>query len=120
MRFFADHCVPGSVIRSLRSQRHEVLILREHIPASTPDPAVLATAQRLDAVLVSLNGDFGDIAAYPPHRHKGIIALQVRNRPEALEAIVQRLLDYLARFPEQQSHSGRLVLVEAHRIRVRT
>ncbi len=93
LRFFADHCVPNSVIQVLRDASHEVHILKEHIPRNSDDPAVIAKIQELDAILVSLNGDFADIVAYPPANYKGIIALQVRNHPEAIPAIMQRLLD---------------------------
>ncbi len=31
LTFFADHCVPYSVIRSLRDAGYEVLILKEYI-----------------------------------------------------------------------------------------
>ncbi len=32
LKFFADHCVPASVIQSMRDAGHEVLRLKEHIP----------------------------------------------------------------------------------------
>ena len=119
LRFFTDHCVPNSVIQILRDAGHEVHILREHIPRNSDDPDVIATAQELDAILVSLNGDFADIVTYPPANYKGIIALQVRNHPEVIPALMQRLLDYLADHPDMSSYEGQLLLVEAHRIRVR-
>lgn len=73
----------------------------------------------LDAVLVTLNGDFADIINYPPASFGGIIALQVRNHPESLPAIVMRLLTYLGEHPERDKWTGRLFLVEAHRIRIK-
>ena len=60
-----------------------------------------------------------DIVTYPPLNYRGIIALQVRNHPEVIPAIMQRLLDYLAAHPDMSSYEGQLLLVEAHRIRVR-
>src|SRR5256885_1040333 len=70
LRFFTDHCVPNSVIQVLRDAGHEVFILKEHIPQDSDDPVVIAKAQELDAVLVSLNGDFADIVTYPPSDYK--------------------------------------------------
>lgn len=119
LRFFADHCVPGAVIQSLRNTGHEVFILKQHIPQDSDDPVVIGKAQELDAVLVSLNGDFADIVTYPPSTYKGIIALQVRNHPEVIPALMQRLLGYLSARPEMGDHKGRLLVVEAHRIRIR-
>ena len=119
LRFFTDHCVPTSVIEALQSGGHEVLILKQHIPKNSNDADVLAKAQEINAVLVSLNGDFSDIVTYPPAQFQGIIALQVRNHPEAIPSILRRLTNYLSANPDQQHYKGRLFLVESHRIRIR-
>jgi hypothetical protein len=47
------------------------------MPAESPDRAVIAKAQKLGAILLSLNGDFADIVAYPPGQLGGIVALQI-------------------------------------------
>lgn len=120
LRFFADQCVPNPVIEALRAAGHEVLRLREHIPTDSPDPVVISTAQELDAVLVSLNGDFADIVAYPPTGYKGIVAIQVRNHPEVLPQLLSRLDAYLSEYPEMGHYCGKLLLVEVHRIRIRS
>ena len=119
LRFFIDHCVPNSVIRALRDAGYEVFILKEHIPKNSEDSAVITKAQELEAILVSLNGDFADIATYPPSQYNGIISLQVRNHPESISTIVQRLIQYLSAHPEMPGYEGQLFLVEAHRIRIR-
>ncbi len=119
LRFFTDHCVPNSVIQALRDAGHEVFILKEHIPRDSDDPVVITEAQELDAILVSLNGDFADIVTYPPSNYKGIIALQVRNHPEVIPGLMRRLMNYLSVHPEMNNYKGQLFLVEAHRIRVR-
>ena len=119
LKFFADHCVPASVIQSLRDAGHEVLRLKEHIPQDSSDPAVISKADELDAILISLNGDFVDIVTYPPRGYNGIIALQVRNHPQAILEIVDRLILYLSSQPEISHYKGKLFLVEAHRIRIR-
>ncbi len=120
LRLFLDHCVPTSVGRALEPAGHEVLLLREHLPPDTEDPAVLAKASALDAVLVTLDGDFADLVRYPPSAFGGIVALQVRNRPEALPLLMERLQAYLAAHPEQAHYRGKLLLVDPTRIRLRT
>lgn len=120
MRFFADHCVPRSVAVALEEEGHEVVRLRDELPTDASDPVVIETAQRLDALLLSLNGDFADIVRYPPSEFGGIIALQVRNRPEAIPRLMSRLKDHLGAHPDRDHYRGKLFLVEAHRIRVRT
>jgi predicted nuclease of predicted toxin-antitoxin system len=120
VKLFLDHCVPNRVGELLTTAGHEVLRLRECLPADSPDFDVIRKANELDAVLVSLNGDFADITMYPPADHLGIIALQIRNRPESAVAITQRLATYLDQHPERRDMDGKLLLVESHRIRVRT
>ncbi|MBI3373045.1 MAG: DUF5615 family PIN-like protein [Betaproteobacteria bacterium] len=119
LRFFADHCVPALVIRLLRDNGHEVFVIKEHIPTDSRDSAVIAKAQELDAVLVSLDGDFSDIVTYPPAAYRGIVSLQVRNHPESIRALMNRLLAYCSIYPEISHYRGKLLLVEVHRIRVR-
>ena len=119
VRFFVDQCVPLSVSESLRRAGHLAEILRDHLPINAKDPDVIAYAQSLDAVLVTLNGDFADIINYPPARFGGIVALQIKSHPETLPAIVMRLLTYLSERPEREHYIGKLFLVEAHRIRLK-
>ena len=119
MRFFVDHCVPESVAEALESKGHEVLRLRNQMATDAPDPDVIEQAQMLDAVLLSLNGDFSDIVRYPPSQYGGIISMQVRNRPEVLAQIMERLTQYLRDQSDREHYRGKLLLVEAHRIRVR-
>ena len=58
LRFFIDHCVPTFVVQSLQSDGHEVLVLRDCLPVNSDDDLVIAKAQELDAILLSMNGDF--------------------------------------------------------------
>jgi predicted nuclease of predicted toxin-antitoxin system len=114
-----DQCVPRSVAEALQNAGHAVDLLRHHLPINAKDPDVIASAQNLDAVLVTLNGDFADIINYPPAKFGGIVALQVKNHPESLPAIVMRLLTYLGEHPDREHYAGKLLLVEAHRIRIK-
>jgi predicted nuclease of predicted toxin-antitoxin system len=119
LRFFADHCISNSIIQSLRTARYEVFRLRDHTRPESPDSVVLSKAQELDALLLSLNGDFADIVVYPPAQYKGIVALQVRNHPEVIPHIMERLKNYLSAQPDMNHYLGKLLIVEPHRIRIR-
>lgn len=119
LKFFADHCTPSLVVNELRLAGHEVLLLREHLTKDSPDQQVIIKAQELDCILLSLNGDFSDIVAYPPSRFKGIISLQIRNHPEIIPQLIERLKDYLSTHPRMDHYKGKLLLVEVHRIRIR-
>lgn len=119
LRFFADHCVSNVIMQTLREAEHEVVRLREYLPVESPDTDVIAKAQQLDAILLSLNGDFADIVIYPPANYQGIIALQMRNHPEIIPQLMQRLQAYLSSHTDREHYRGKLLVVEVHRIRVR-
>ena len=72
LRFLSDQCVPTQIIEHLRQHGHPVTLLREVLPIRSPDQAVIAKAQEQGAILLSLNGDFADIVAYPPANYLGI------------------------------------------------
>ncbi|MEW6163103.1 MAG: DUF5615 family PIN-like protein [Nitrospirota bacterium] len=94
-------------------------VIRVYISPDSSDQIVISKAQELDTILISLNGDFADIVTYPPKKYKGIFALQVRNHPEIIPHLMERLKNYLSANPEMNHYKGKLLLVEVHRIRVR-
>ena len=119
LKFFADHCVPTSIIQSLLDEGYIVYRLRDYIPINSSDPIVISKAQELNAVLVSLNGDFADIVTYPPSKYKGIISIQLRNHPEVIPKLIERLKKYLVFNFNMDYFRGKLVIVEVHKIRIR-
>jgi predicted nuclease of predicted toxin-antitoxin system len=119
-RFFSDHCVPLSIARTLQQHGHEVISLRDHLPVNSPDPVVIAKAQELDAVLLSLNGDFSDIVAFPPAKYPGIVAIQLHNHPENIPAVMAIFTNFLEQQTDKNFFVAKLVIVEAHRIRFRS
>ncbi len=115
LRFFADHCVSKLIMQALRDAGHEVLRLKDHLPQESADTIVIAKAQELGCILLSLNGDFADIVTYPPADYKGIVALQLRNHPEITNRLVATLTSYLSSNPDMDHYyRGRLPVVEAH------
>lgn len=119
LKFFTDQCVPATIERGLRNKGYEVLVLKNHIPIDSSDEIVIAKAQELDAILISLNGDFSNIVTYPPDRYKGIISIQLRNHPEVISLLMQRLIESLANHDNMEHYQGKLFIVEVNRIRIR-
>lgn len=119
LRFFADHCVPTSIVRFSRDLGHEVFLLRDCIPKDSPDQVVIQTAQAYQAILVALNGDFSDIVTYPPEDYLGIVGIQLRNHPELIPELLQRLRMFLNAHQTMDEYAGKLLLGEVHRIRIR-
>ena len=82
LRSLADHCVSNIIAQILREADHEVFRLRDVLPVESADAIVISRDQEINAVLLSLSGDFADIVSCPPKEYKGIVALQIRNHPE--------------------------------------
>jgi predicted nuclease of predicted toxin-antitoxin system len=119
LRFLADHCISNTIVRSLRDAGHEVVRLRDVLAVESPDRLVIAKAQEIDAILLSMNGDFADIVTYPPKGYKGIVAIQMRNHAEVLEHLMARLIEYLRTQPAREHYRAKLLVVEVNRIRIR-
>ena len=92
MKFLLDHDVPDEIAFSLVALGHEVVRLREILPATSHDEEVLRAAGARGLVLITCNrDDFIEAAGQVPHA--GIIVL-IRRRSRALErAALVRLLD---------------------------
>ncbi len=119
LRFLADHCISNTTVQTLRDATHEVVRLRDVLPVESPDTIVIAKAQEIDAILLSMNGDFADIVTYPPKDYRGIVALQMRNHAEVLDQLMARFTGYLRTQPAMQYYRGKLLVVEVNRIRIR-
>ncbi|KYC40111.1 hypothetical protein WA1_29645 [Scytonema hofmannii PCC 7110] len=119
LTFFIDQCVPASIGKFLWDSGYSVLVLKDYIPIESSDKIVIAKAQELSAILVSLNGDFADIVTYPPGNYRGIISIQLRNHPEIIPLLMQRLVDYLSNHSDMEHYQGKLFVVEVNRIRIR-
>ena len=119
LRFLADHCISNSIVQTLRDAHNEVLRLKDLLPVESSDAIVLAKAQEIDGILLSLNGDFADIVTYPPKSHKGIVALQMRNHPETAPHLMAKLMAYLKVQPAMGHYRGKLFVIQVDRIRIR-
>ena len=80
------------------------------------DPEAAAVCKTESKVLITLDTDFANLAAYPPEDYSGIIVLRLSNqaKPHVL-SILARLLDSIG----LQSPSGHLWIVDEYRIRIR-
>ena len=119
LNFLSDQCVPAEISSFLQNCGHGVILLRNVLPIRALDPEVIAKAQELNTILLSLNGDFADIVAYPPANYAGIVALQLHNHPEVIPKLMEKFAAFLAANPESEYYRGKLFIVEPHRIRIR-
>jgi predicted nuclease of predicted toxin-antitoxin system len=116
MSILVDQCVPRKFLRELRSWGYDASPVSEHIKADSPDTAVIALAQQLDAVLLTVDLDFSNIFDYPPANFAGIMVMRYEIQDEvALMATLRQALLDLYRDDLRSS----LVIIEAKRYRVR-
>ncbi len=66
MKFILDENVPVSVRDVLKANGHSVEIITDHAARGAKDPVVATISERLDAVLISFDGDFEKIAPRVP------------------------------------------------------
>ncbi len=76
MSILIDQCVPRKFHRLLKSWGYTASLVQEHIPANSPDPDVLQTAQQIDAALLTVDLDFSNILDYPPANYVGMIVMR--------------------------------------------
>ena len=66
MKFVLDENVPASVRECLEKNGHSVETIVDHVARGAEDPIVATISERMDAILVSFDGDFEKIAPKIP------------------------------------------------------
>ena len=116
MSVLLDHCTPRRYVKLLRQWGYSAELMTTYIAADAADPNVLALAQSLDAVLLTVDLDFANILHYPPQSHVGVIVLRYQVQDEAaLDTTLQQAMTALYRPGLRQT----LLIVEPRRYRIR-
>lgn len=115
-RFKVDENVPVEAASLVRGAGYDCHTVYDERLAGAPDPDVAAACRAEARVLITLDLDFGDVRAYPPGTHPGIVVLRPRapDRDSTL-ALLRRVL----RLCESEDVGGALWIVDAERVRVR-
>ena len=116
MTFLLDHCTPHHYLKLLRDWGYDASLLKEHLVVNTPDPGVLQMAQELDAIILTVDKDFGNILQYPPHGLAGIVV--IHDEVRARQAVAERLRQALAEL-YRDGLRGVLLIIEPDGYRVR-
>ncbi len=104
MRIKVDEDLPPAVTERLREAGHDDAGVVEQGMSGWKDPGLWEAVQPEGRFLVTSDKGFGDIRAYPPGTHAGILVLRpdqdgIRPLVELTELVLERArLDDLARF----------------------
>lgn len=116
MKFKIDENLPVEIAGMLRSSGHDADTVRDEGLVGSPDTAVITACRSEMRCLITLDLDFSDMRAYPPHELPGLIVLRLRrqDRSHVIE-IASRLIPLLEDEPIEQ----RLWIVNEERVRIR-
>ena len=116
MRFKLDENLSPMIAGLLSEAGHDTATVAEQGLAGAEDPDIASVCLDEGRILVTLDLDFADVRAYPPHRHPGLIVLRIGSQaPRRQMEVVSRLLPSLS----GSSIQGQLWIVGDSRIRIR-
>ncbi|MGH7233520.1 MAG: DUF5615 family PIN-like protein [Nitrospiraceae bacterium] len=116
MRFLADMGVSLSTVRTLRSEEHYVVHLRDEGLIRIADADILEKARVERRVILTFDLDFGDLLAIGAHSFPSVIIFRLYN--ETLTSVNTHLQPVLTQ-RVRELEEGVLVIVEDARPRLR-
>lgn len=114
MRVKLDENVPHGAVAVFVDGGHEVHTISDVVGHSDADVWSACVAER--RMLVTFDLGFGDIRAYPPASHSGVVVLRLADqRPDVVADVLRRFLaDY-----DLDTLSGHLIVVTDSLVRLR-
>jgi len=92
MNLLADESVDGPIVRRLRRDRHKVLYVAE-MTQGISDDKVLAEANRIKAVLITADKDFGELVFRRKRLFSGVILIRLAGQSRKIKSsIVSKVL----------------------------
>ena len=116
MKFLLDENLSPLHTRTVRDLGHDAVSAVEIGLSGADDEDVRVAAIEQDRVLLTLDADFANVLRYPPAETPGVVRLHIHPAvEEAIDAMLRRAIPRLCEI----SISGKLVVVDERRIRVR-
>jgi predicted nuclease of predicted toxin-antitoxin system len=103
MKIVADESIEKPVVARLRAEGHQVTYIAEIAPGST-DPEVLELANREEALLVTVDKDFGDLVFHQNYQALGVILVRLPDDLISLEK-ANIIADVIRAHREELFHS---------------
>ena len=80
MRFKIDENLPGEFVEMLRGAQHDAQSVLDEGLGGAPDTRLAEVCRSERRAIVTLDLDFADIRAYPPHEQAGLIVTRVEDQ----------------------------------------
>ena len=118
MRFLIDADLSPRLVELFAARGHDALHVDSTIGGTAKDPVVAAAARRARRCIFTGDFDFADIRLFDPRLHDGIVVVTLPSHagPVYIQAVTGYFLDQL---PALGPLTGKLLIVELGRIRVR-
>ncbi len=116
MRIKVDEDLPRRVVHLLAEYGYDVRSVYDQGMSGWKDSDLFVAVQKEGRFLITGDKGFGDIRAYPPGQHAGILVL--RPAKPSIPAFVELLQRVLQEYDLETFH-GCLVVVTPNRLRVR-
>lgn len=116
MRFKLDENLSPTIVGLLTEAGHDAATVAEQGLAGSVDSDIASVCLDEGRILLTLDLDFSDVRAYPPHLYPGLIVLRLSSQsPRRQMDVVSRMLPSLS----GSSLQGKLWIVDDSRIRIR-
>jgi predicted nuclease of predicted toxin-antitoxin system len=116
VKFKLDENLPASAAGSLTKSGHDVDTVAAEGLTGAPDPDVVAAAAAAGRVLITLDRGLGDLRAYPPGSHAGIVVLRLTDQsaPAVANAVAE-----LANWEGLEVLTGAVAVLQRGMLRIR-
>jgi predicted nuclease of predicted toxin-antitoxin system len=116
VKFKLDENLPVSSAAILTNAGHDVDTVIAEGLVGAPDQDVVAAATAADRILISLDRGLGDIRAYPPGSHAGIVVLRLTDQSAATAS---KAVGDLATLADPDSLAGAVAVLQQGLLRIR-
>jgi predicted nuclease of predicted toxin-antitoxin system len=116
VKFKLDENLPASSAAILASAGHDVDTVTAEDLTGAADQDVVTAATAADRILISLDVGMGDIRAYPPGSHAGIVVLRVQDQSAAT---VNEAISELVSLAEPANLAGAVAILQRGLLRIR-
>jgi predicted nuclease of predicted toxin-antitoxin system len=116
VKFKIDENLPADVAGVLREAGFDACTVGEEGLSGSDDTRLIERIQQESRVFITLDLDFSDVRAYPPHKHSGIVVLRAKSQDKyTMLSLIRRLVRLLP----SDNPANHLWIIDSSGIRIR-